>query len=78
MAHHGKIEALVPDRLSSKMVSFRLLVLASVRDYIQLMGQSPSIGELSNRLGASRTRIRESLKSLARDGLACRAEWLEK
>ena len=64
-------ERAFPDRLSPEMASFRLLVLAFVRDYIGMMGVSPSYGEIAARMdnGCTRSRVRAAVKSLVRDGL---------
>ena len=61
-----------PRRLAPEMASFRLLVLAFVRDYIGLMGQSPSYGEISAKLNSNRTRVRNAVKRLAFEGLLIR------
>lgn len=59
-------------RLAPEMASFRLLVLAFVRDYIGQWQQSPSQGEIANATGSSRTSVRRAVKSLASDGLLLR------
>lgn len=58
---------LVPD-----MASFRLLVLGFVRDYIGLMGASPSYGEVAAKLGSNRKRVMKAVQSLEREGLLIR------
>lgn len=57
-----------PTRLAPEMSSFRLLVLAFVRDYIGLMGASPSYGEIAARLGTNATRCKRAVRALVRDG----------
>jgi biotin operon repressor len=54
------------------MASFRLLALAFIRDYVALMGQSPSYGEIAAKLDSNRTRVRKAVKSLVADGLLLR------
>ncbi|MDG6079770.1 GntR family transcriptional regulator [Erythrobacter litoralis] len=61
-----------PARLTAEMASFRLLVLAFVRDYLAEMGESPSYGEIAAGLDSNRTRVRKAVKSLAADGLLLR------
>lgn len=56
-------------RLRPDMASFRLLVLAFLRDYIGRYQLSPSQGEIVNALDCSRTRVRNALRSLAKDQL---------
>ena len=48
-------------RLTAEMASFRLLVLAAVREYIATNGGSPSYGEIANRLGSNRERVRKAV-----------------
>jgi hypothetical protein len=55
------------------MASFRLLVLGFVRDYIALMGGSPSYGEIAYKLGSNRKRVHKAVQSLEREGLLIRA-----
>lgn len=62
----------VPDKLAPDMASFRLLVFAFVRDYIGLMGDSPSYGEIANKLHSNRTRVKRAVLSLVDDGLLLR------
>jgi biotin operon repressor len=75
MAHHSRIEAApeAPARLTPTMASFRLLVFAFVRDYIGLMGHSPSYGEIANKLNSNRQRVVKAVRSLERDGLLLRS-----
>lgn len=61
-----------PRKLAPEMASFRLLVLAFVREYIGAMGQSPSYGEISARLRSNRTRVRNAVKRLVAEGLLMR------
>lgn len=63
-----------PLRLAPDMVSFRLLVLAFVRDYIGKRGASPSMGEIANGVlpPTNRTRVKQAVRSLAADGLLLR------
>lgn len=61
-----------PDRLTPTMASFRLLVLAFVREYIGLTGHSPSYGEIAAKLNSNRTRVRKAVKSLSEEGLLLR------
>lgn len=56
-------------KLAPQMASRRLLVLAFVRAYIARWGASPSYGEIAAGVGASPTRVRDAVKSLARAGL---------
>jgi Mn-dependent DtxR family transcriptional regulator len=58
-----------PRRLSPEMASFRLLVLACVREYIEANHDSPSYGEIAAALGSNRTRVRKAVKQLAAEGL---------
>lgn len=60
------------NRLRPEMASFRLLALRFVRQYIADYGMSPSQGEIARGLDATRTRVRDALKSLAADGLLLR------
>lgn len=55
------------------MASWRLLVLAFVREYIDRWGHSPSYGEIAAGLSSNRTRVRKAVRSLERDGLVLRA-----
>ena len=55
------------------MASFRLLVLGFVRDYIGLMGASPSYGEIAAELYSNRKRVMKAVRSLERDALLIRA-----
>ena len=57
-----------PTRLAPEMSSFRLLVLACVRDYIGLMGASPTYGEIAARLGTNPTRCKRAVRALIRGG----------
>lgn len=59
-------------RLKPEMASWRLLVLAFVRDYLQRWGHSPSYGEIAAALESNRTRVRKAVRSLERDGLILR------
>ena len=59
-------------RLAPEMASFRLLVLAFVREYIGAMGESPSYGEIAAKLDSNRTRVKMAVRSLAADGLLIR------
>lgn len=59
-------------KLTAEMASFRLLVLAFVRDYWDSVGASPSYGEIAAGLDSNRDRVRKAVKSLARDGLVLR------
>jgi biotin operon repressor len=59
-------------RLAPEMASFRLLVLAFVRDYIALLGDSPSQGEIAAKLKSNRKRVMKALRSLEREGLLIR------
>ena len=61
-----------PERLRPEMASFRVLVLRFVRDYITRYQLSPSQGEIVHALDSNRTRVRDALRSLARDGLILR------
>lgn len=54
------------------MASFRLLVLAFVRDYVNCHGASPSYGEIAAGLDASKTRVKKAVLSLERSGLILR------
>lgn len=62
----------VPAKLTAEMASFRLLVLAFIRDYWDEVGASPSYGEIAAGLESNRDRVRKAVKSLARDGLVLR------
>ena len=59
-------------RLRPEMASFRLLVLGFVRDYLDRHRVSPSQGEIRNGLRTTRTRVRDALRSLEKDGLIIR------
>jgi DNA-binding MarR family transcriptional regulator len=50
------------------MVSFRALVFAFVRDYWARWGQSPSYGEIAAHLASSRTRVKQAVLALAKEG----------
>ncbi|MBB4611511.1 GntR family transcriptional regulator [Sphingomonas yabuuchiae] len=54
-------------RLQPAMVSRRLLVLTFIRAYVDRWGGSPSIGEIAQGIGASRTRVQAALRSLEQD-----------
>lgn len=60
-------------RLRPEMASFRLLVLGFVRDYLEHHRVSPSQGEIRNGLRTTRTRVRDALRSLEKDGLIIRS-----
>lgn len=62
----------MPAKLTAEMASFRLLVLAFIRDYWDEIGASPSYGEIAAGLESNRDRVRKAVKSLARDGLVLR------
>ncbi len=62
----------VPVKLTAEMASFRLLVLAFIRDYWCSVGASPSYGEIAAGLDSNRDRVRKAVKSLHRDGLVLR------
>lgn len=73
MSDGGKLNSwAAPVRLAPDIASFRLLVLAFVREYITLLGHSPSLGEIANRLQSNRTRVRKAIRSLVDDGLLLR------
>lgn len=59
-------------KLNAEMASFRLLVLAFVREYINDMGASPSYGEIAAKLQSNRMRVRRAIRSLEREGLILR------
>lgn len=61
-----------PPRLKPDMASFRLLVLAFVRDYLEKNGASPSYGEVAAALSSGRTRVKLAIRSLAAEGLLLR------
>jgi len=69
VGHSPRSKVCTPVRLAPEMASFRLLVLAFVRDYIQTYSVSPSQNEIANALGTTRTRVRDALRSLVKDGL---------
>lgn len=56
-------------RLSPAMVSFRLLVVGAVREYIAEHGASPSYAEIAAKVGSSRDRAKKAIVSAARAGL---------
>jgi len=58
--------------LSPDMASFRGLVLAFVRQYIEEWQQSPSYGEIAGALESNRTRVRRAIRSLESDSLILR------
>ncbi|GAA3254658.1 hypothetical protein GCM10020258_12540 [Sphingomonas yabuuchiae] len=72
-------------RLQPAMVSRRLLVLTFIRAYVDRWGGSPSIGEIAQGIGASRTRVQAALRSLEQDkqiirrpgarGSCCPTDW---
>lgn len=62
-------EGATPARLTPAMVSFKVLVLRFVIDYIAANRISPSQGEIERGLGSTRTRVRDALRSLVKDGL---------
>lgn len=55
-------------RLVPEMSSRRWQVLAFIRDYIGRMGGSPSYGEIAAALSTNRTRVKEAVRGLVRDG----------
>ncbi|MEM6493679.1 MAG: hypothetical protein AAF650_04800, partial [Pseudomonadota bacterium] len=55
-------------RLSPEMASFRALVLAFVREYIEAWSLSPSYGEIAAHCECSIGRVRDALKALVREG----------
>lgn len=57
-----------PRRLEPAMASFRLLVLAFVRQYISEHGEGPSYGEIAAKLDSNRERVRKAVKRLVKDG----------
>lgn len=63
IAAAGEVPRLRPD-----MASRRLQVLAFVRSYISRMNGSPSLGEIAAGIDISRTRARELVKALVREG----------
>lgn len=73
MGHSPSFKNRTPGRLAPEMASFRLLVLAFVRDYIQTYAVSPSQNEIANALATTRTRVRDALRSLVKDGLLLKA-----
>lgn len=62
----------MPAKLAPDMASFRLLVFAFVRDYIGLMGASPSYGEIAAKLTSNRKRVMKAIRWLEREGLVLR------
>ena len=56
-------------KLRPEMASFRLLVLAFVTEYITRYKVSPSQGEIRHALDTDRSRVRNALRSLEKDGL---------
>lgn len=58
--------------LAPEMASFKLLVLGFIRDYIGLMGASPSYGEIAARFHSNRKRVMKAVLSLEREGLLIR------
>ena len=63
-----KYTASVPLRLCPQMVSTRLLVLAFVGDYIAQWRASPSLGEIANSVGVSRSTVRKAVQRLVKSG----------
>ncbi len=59
-------------KLRPEMASFRLLVLAFVSEYISRYKVSPSQGEIRHALDTDRSRVRNALRSLEKDGLILR------
>ncbi len=59
-------------RLQPAMASRKLLVLAFVRAFIGRWNGSPSIGEIAQGIGASRTRVQAALRALEEDNLIVR------
>lgn len=57
-----------PVRLRPEMASRRLIVLEFVRSYITQWNGSPSLGEIANGCAISRTRARQLVARLVRDG----------
>lgn len=55
-------------RLAPAMVSRRLIVLSFVRDYIGIWSASPSLGEIAAGCGISRSRARQLVEALVREG----------
>ena len=60
-------------RLAPDMASFRLLVLAFVREYLEKWCYSPSQGEIANGLHVTRDKVRDALDSLVDEGLLLRS-----
>lgn len=61
-----------PVRLRPDMVSLRLHVLRFVRLYIGQHLYSPSQGEIAAALGTCRSRVKDAIRSLEREGLLLR------
>jgi len=59
-------------RLAPDAANFRLLVYAFYRDYIGMMGESPSYGEAANRFKTNRDRVKRAVDALVREGLFIR------
>lgn len=72
MQDAGKLNDDAAHRLVPEMASFRLLVLAFVRQYITAHGASPSLGEIAAALRSNRKRALKAVKALAGQGLLLR------
>lgn len=59
-------------KLSPSMASFKVLVLKFVIDYITANKVSPSQGEIERGLDSTRSRVRDALRSLLKEGLLLR------
>lgn len=68
MAHRDDTGAHEPPRLKPEMACRRLIVLQFVRDYILKWNGSPSLGEIAAGCAISRTRARQLIGKLVRDG----------
>ncbi|APX64579.1 hypothetical protein AV944_00505 [Sphingomonas sp. LK11] len=54
-------------RLQPAMVSRKLLVLTFIRAYVHRWNGSPSIAEIAQGIGASRTRVQAALRALEQE-----------
>ena len=72
MAFNGPVSGEESRRLSAQMASRRLLILEFVQDYIGHRHVSPSYSEIAAGCGTNRTRVKDAIHKLVRDGLLLR------
>lgn len=63
-----KFQSATPARLTPAMASFKVLVLRFVIEYITANRISPSQGEIERGLNSTRTRVRDAIRALVKEG----------